>query len=330
MADPLVVLLVLVGAASETAPRASPVASAIREALGEDATVMVEERLEAPSHEAAQELAVRLRASAVAELSWQEGPAAAAARAHVDMYLAADRAWHERDVGFDAADTRAERERALGLFLGALVRAASPEPVARPEPSPPSEPDPPPQAFAPAPPGERRVVPSPPPRSRWTLAPEAAFASSALVGGDATGLGPAIGLDAGRGFLGARASGAVRFGRVPELDASTSLVRLGLGPRARLFTTAGEDVAVTVAVEGLLLHHVVTRSAPAETHSRWVGGALASARVTWKATTWLAPFAALGLETAFGDTPLDLDGRTVATLPVARTTLDLGVSFPLF
>ena len=247
MADPLVVLLVVVGATSAAAPRSSPVAAAIREALGEEATVMVEERSEAPSREAAQELAGRLRASAVAELSWADGEGRAA-RAHVDMFMTADRAWHERDLGFEAGGTRDERERALGLFLGALVRAAAPETQASAAASAPEATGPSPQAFAPAPPRERRAASAPEPRAtRWAVAPEAAFAAAGVVGAEASGVGPGIGLDVGRGAFGARASGALRLGTVSELDATSSLVRLGLGPRARVLATAEEDVTLTVA-----------------------------------------------------------------------------------
>lgn len=328
MADALLVLLVLVASPGTEGPRASPVAAAMREALGPDATVVIEERTATPSHAEAEALATRLRASAVAEVSWTD---ATASRAHLDLYLATDRGWHARDLGFGPSDTAGERERATGLFVGALVKAASvdPEPAKAPPPAPappaPTPPPPPPSPAASAgpPPRDRRAAPT---AVRSGPSVDVAASGAGIVGDAARGLGPAGAIAWAYRAFDARASVAVRFGSIPDLDASTLTVRIGLGPSVRVLETAPDGVAVDLGVQGIALHHVVTRDAPAERRSRWLGGALGTVRASWQVSRWMSPFVSLGAETAFGATPLDLDGRRVATLPVLRTVAELGAT----
>jgi hypothetical protein len=118
----------------------------------------------------------------------------------------------------------------------------------------------------------------------------------------------------------------MRFGPVTEADGSLTTVRVGAGPSFLLVGDRENDAfGLLLSMEGLALNHAVRRQAPAARQERWVGGALASLSASWRASSFLEPYLSLGVEVAFGTTPIVIDGTTTATIPLARLTGDGGV-----
>lgn len=323
MADPTVVLLILVAGASADRTRTAVVGAGVREALGADARVLVEERDRPPSDPEARDLALRLNASAVAELRWLDD---GRSRAMLHVFVAADRGFYDREIAFAPQDIQDERERAVGLLVGAMVRAAArtDEEPTTPLGAPPAT-----SAQPAAAPAERPITAVAPPPALRRFAVDVGATSALAVSGHGSGLGPALGTYVYlTSRIAVRASGAARFGSIEEASASTTTVRLGAGPAIRLIGSGErEPFALHVVMEGIVLNHAVRRESPAAREDRWIGGAYVGVSAAWRAATALEPFVGLGGEIAFGTTPVVIDGATAATIPMARLTADVGLRF---
>jgi opacity protein-like surface antigen len=317
MADPTVVLLILVAGAASEPSRGTSVASGVREALGSETRVLVEERRAAPTDAEAREDAERLAAAAVADVRWIDRQS----RALVHVFVAADRAAYDRDLTFTPADALEERERAVGLLVGAMVRAAAAADV-KPPPRPPEALGVAPAAEQPAP----RAVPAVRDRN---VALELGATSAVPVAGDGRGFGPSLGAQLYvLPSLAIRTTAGARFGPLAGADADTTTLRFGAGLSFRALGRRERDTfALSVSLEGVVLNHAVSRSAPTARQDRWVTGTFASASVGWRLSGTLEPFAAVGIETAFGTTPVVIDRETRATIPLFRVATDLGMRF---
>lgn len=323
MAEPTVVLLILVAGASADRTGTAAVGAGVREALGADARVLLEERGRPPSDPEARELAQRLNASAIAELRWLGD---GRSRAMLHVFVAADQGFYDREIAFAPQDVPEERERAVGLLVGAMVRAAArtDEPQVTPLRAPVATRLPPESASA-----ERPSTAAPPPLAFRRFAADVGATSALAVGGHGSGLGPALGAYVYlTSRIAARASGAARFGSIEEASASTTTIRLGAGPAIRVIGSGDRDpFALDVVMEGVVLNHAVRRESPVAREDRWIGGAYAGVSAAWRAAAALEPFIGLGGEIAFGTTPIVIDGSTAATIPMTRLTGDVGVRF---
>src|SRR5262245_13341097 len=121
MADPQLVLILLVAAANSDAHRATQVAGAAREALGADVAVVLEDRDLEPADDDAIEAALRVHATAVATVRWSD---VGRREAVLRMYVTDDARWYDRKLAFRTSDAPRERERAVGYVLGTMVRAS--------------------------------------------------------------------------------------------------------------------------------------------------------------------------------------------------------------
>jgi hypothetical protein len=324
MPDSATIWLILL---SQTAPEpmhGSIVGAGVRQALGNDARVVVDERAEMPSDEDAALLADREKAVAVAEVRWATDDRS---RAKIHVFLSADRGFYDHEVSFGAGDEVVERERAVGLLVGSMVRAAAEGalPPNPPAPAPPPKPPPPPPPPAPPPPPPRRVVAPPPPRARVLV--DAGASGVVGIGGAGASAGPSahLGVELAHRWV-LRAGSAVRFGAIDGADATTRTVAIAAGGSFVPVTFGRrEDVRLYLEVEGLLLHHAVTRDAPAEEHGRWLGGMNVFVTAGFRLTTSLEAYVAPGLEAALGSTPVVLDGRTVTTIPPLRAAAAAGL-----
>lgn len=332
MADPVVVLLILIAGSSPEREQTQVVASGISDALGSDARILFEEREVAPSDEEARRLGAGITVSAVAELKWLDRKRS---RVNVHVYITADDAFADRELSFGPNDAPEERERAVGLLVGSMVRNAYAAHVDTDVDAPDLDasemPAPAPRTIEtpPKPSDADRAVPRVPSRDasttrRMTIAIDASATGAAPIGGQGSGIGPSIG---GEAFVaerfGVRVSGAARFGTVAQADATTSTLRLGAGPVIRVLgANASSRVDVQIAVEALALNQAVTRANVRQ--DRWQAGAYATVRVGYRIFAGVEPFVGVGGETAFGATPINVDGRTAAVLPELRVTADLG------
>jgi len=318
MADaPLVLLIVMSGTA-----HSAVVGNAVKDALGDRARVLVEERETAPSDDEARALATRLHADAVAELAWSE-------HASLHVFVTADDRFHDREIPFQPSDAEAERERAVGLVIGAMVREAEPAPAPVPAP-PPTVAPPSPQPLPPPTPPPREAPPPPPApaESPRRVAIDIGATSALAIDGAGSGIGPALGVRYwALPILAASLTGAVRFGSVHEANATTTAIRLGAGPSLRVFGAREADpFSVSVTLEGVAIDQRVHREVLDEGHDRWVGGIALGAAAGWRVSPVLQPYVGVGVETLFGTTPVVVDNATVATIMPVRTFADIGVT----
>ncbi|MDB5220035.1 MAG: hypothetical protein JWO86_7962 [Myxococcaceae bacterium] len=317
MADPTIVLLIVVGLTALERPRGSVVSSAVEAGLGASARVLVEERSSIPTDADATSTAERLGIGAVAEITWADPTRS---RAHVHVYLASDLSWYDQDLSFDAADAVEDRERSAGLLVGAMIRARQPERPAQPAPAP--------APIVTAPPfatDEPGVAPTAPLRRR-RFAIEIGGLGMAGVGGEAPGLGPAMRarlvLDRSFSLHGGVALG---FGSLPDAGATMTTTRLALGGRWSFPSLFRSDAVVLgIGLEGLVVHHALTRAAPEASRDRWLGGGHIDVGVDWSLGPTFALYGALGSDVVLGATPITLAGQRVAQLPPVRATAEAG------
>jgi hypothetical protein len=319
MADPTIVLLIVVGLTAVERPRGSVVSSAVEAGLGSTARVLVEERSSTPIDADATAMANRLGIGVVAEMAWTD---ATHARAHLHVYLASDLSWYDQDLSFDSADATEDRERSAGLLVGAMIRARQPEEPAQPPPAPA------PVVSAPAPTADE---PGPTPtasslRNRRRFAIDVGGFGMAGVGGEAPGLGPSM---RARVLLDRPASlhagVAVGFASLPAATATMTTTRLALGGRWRFPSLLRTDtVVVGLGLEAVAVHHAVTRAAPEASRDRWLGGGHLDIGVDWSLGRAFELYGTVGSDVVLGATPITLAGQLVAEIPQVRAIAEIG------
>ncbi len=316
MADPALVLLILIAAREGEHTRGSVVGSGLREALGEDVRLLVEER-EVPRSDAdARELGERLHASAVAELAWSDRTRS---RARLHVFVSADKTFYDRELTFAPGDDPGERERAVGFLLGAMVRAVEREQSeARTEERPLQDPE-----------RKRSEAPVAPTQAEapGRLAIDLGVTSALSVSGAGTGAGPAAAAQvrASR-FVSARVSGAARFGAIAAAEATITTLRFGAGAAASaVVPREGQPLSLQIGLEAIAVNLAVHRERPSATRDRWVPGIYATILAGFRLTARFEPYVGLSAEAIFGTTPIVVDERTLATIPVLRAGADAGV-----
>jgi hypothetical protein len=317
MADPALILLILIGASAGERPHGATMSAAISDALGRDARVLVEERDSDPTDAEAASLADAMRGSVVAEVSWTDERHA---QAHVHVYLALDRSWYDRDIAFEPADALDERERAIGFMVGAMIRATESSVLAVParpvvvasEPSRPASLTPPP------------VVP-PPREEPSRFAVDVAGMIMTGIAGVSGGLGPSLRAHVAiNDAFSVHVGGALAFGSIPDAGARMATTRLIGGGRWRWLTVA-RDLSFDVGLDALVVHHAVRRSSPVASRDRWMMGAHTDVGVGWRATTALEPFVTMGVDGVLGTTPITVAGARTAEIPPFRAVGELGL-----
>jgi hypothetical protein len=323
MADPTLVLLVVIGATGADRPHGSNVSAAVVDALGRDARVLVEERADDPSDAEAAALADAIRGSAVAEIAWGD---ASHSRARLHVYLAGDRNWYDREVAFEPDDGPEERERAIGFVVGTMIRETQgmvlpAPPRAAPVISAPAQQSPPVATSA-------AEVATPP------LAREDARRFGADIGalvttgieGVAPGLGPSL---RGRVFisdvLSIHAGASLGFGSIEAADARLTTTRIVAGARVRWLTVA-RALSFDLGLDALAVNHAVHRAEPFAYRDRWLAGAHTDVGLAWRASALLEPFATAGVDVVLGKTPISVAGSRLAAIPPLRMVFELGVT----
>jgi hypothetical protein len=327
MADPTIVLLIIVGLTAADRPRGSVVSTAVGSGLATDARILVEERTSAPTDGEAATTGERLGGSAIAEVSWADG---AHGRARLRVYLASDRAWYDQELTFDALDAPEDRERSIGLLVGAMIRARQGEAGAA-------------EAPAVAPPPPSAPIPEPAvarsPAVAEQAAPMAAHAARLRrvgfdigglgmvgIGGEAPGLGPSVRARfVLNRALSVHGGAALGFGSLRNAGADLTTTRLGLGVRCRFARLANGSVGLDTGLDGLVVHHVVRRTAPEASRDRWLTGGHVDLGAALTLAPALEAFVTVGMDVVAGATPITLAGERVAELPPMRGTLEAGV-----
>lgn len=318
-----VVVVVIVAAGELGTPSSNAMIAATRDALGNDAVVLVEP-VQSPSDENAAGVAPGVNASAIATVTW---PGADHARVQIHVRLVAEKRWIDRDLVFASSEPLPERGRAAGLTIASIVSAAAtaPPPLSAPSDVPKTLPS---TADAARPP-PRVTVALPLARSSPRFAVDAVAAGSLGIAGPAGGLGADLGarLTIPERVV-FRSSVGVRYGSVAAAAATSSLVRLAGGAGVPVWQR--DDVTVSLQLGVVALRHTLTRAATrgsTETKSRWIGGADAIVDFEWRVAGRVALVADGGLELALGETRIVVGDDLVATIPRLRAVFAVGLRF---
>lgn len=336
MSEPLV-LVILLGSSPD--PTTDGMMAAARRALGPDAVVLADTSPAATDSEALA-IGARVRARAVARVSWADG----SARLHV--HVAPSNEWADDELTFLPQDVPSERGRTVGYTLATMVQrlereqARENEPGGANEPTgrgalPAAAPSAPPSesvARATAAPPERDAtidVPRERPPSPSSHAPSLdviAFGTGAL-GGGATSAGGAGGVRWWpASSFGLRAALGARAGSIVEANATTTTLFAAAGPGYRV--PIGRALELGARADFVVLQHAATRRQLVETtHARWLTAVDLMIEGGWSLGPHAGLIAAVGAEIAFGTTSVSIAGVPVADIPPARGIAELGVRF---
>jgi hypothetical protein len=300
MANPAIVVI-LVATADVQDPTTIALTRVVREALGPDATVVVQEVGSIPKPDDATALGKKLHADAVASVTWTSDDRR---RAHVRVVIVADGNALDRDLDFAIGDVDVERGRTIGLTIVAMV------PEKKPEPEPAVAP--PPLLPPPAPVTPTPIVEQPlPPR-----------AEAPRFGLDAFGLGASGPLSAGGGlggrFLVVRVAAALRSGRIGDATLRAIDLTAGIAPQL-----VDGRISLGARVElGATQQSVTMRG---EEKSRFVSFGRVLGETAWWPSPGVGFGLAAGVEIAFGETRVLVEDTAVGSIPRARFLLELSV-----
>lgn len=326
-------ILVFLDAQDVGTPLPQALARAAEQALGTGATVVIRPIPAATSERELLEAGRAEKATAVARLTWSDGRRS---RAELTLQvLAGDRRGTET-LSFEPSDPLAERGRALGLVLAAMVAPdrfrgaearAAPSPLAKPAPS---------DAAAPAPGLAATVATSDaraadaPSSGRWFL--DAAVQGGIAVGGAGSGIGGTIGLgQRTSGRLGWRVGARARFGEIAAAQASSlsAGVSAGLAVTVRRAAMAGERFELDLRLEALLLYETLSHFSSDDAAAVRKGRLIPGAGLDVEARYILGPGAALvlgaGPEVAFGRTDVVVHEMMVSELVPLRVSVHGGL-----
>jgi hypothetical protein len=314
-------ILVLVDAHDAATPLPGALARAAEEALGAGVSVSLRTVDQSPSSTTALAEAIRAeRATAAARIIWTDERRT---EARLEVVGAEGGPTRTSTIAFADSDPLAERGRALGLVLAALVapekqarleRDTAAREVAAPPPT---------LVAAPPPAGS----PAPPPR----FALDAAVAGGVALAGSGSGVGGAIGVRwyAGRRF-GLRAGAQARFGEVDQAQATAVEAAAAAGVVLAVLPPADDRrLGVAVRFDALLLYQSLSHLSaddPEPVH-RWrlLPGAAALIEAQWAVSPTLALLAGAGPEIAFGTTDVFVHLQKVAELAPFRVIVQGGL-----
>ena len=336
MADPFVVLVFIAAERAEDAA-VRAIGPALRKSLANGAVVLVEERATLPTDAEARAFGANVHAEAIVEIEWD---AVATERVRIHLFRSDYARWIDRSMAFSDADKPAERGRSIGLAASSTLTKTREEVAASegpldPEPhAAPASPLVDPSGEAPTLPS-RPAPPAPPVAVTTLRAPatpprDAPRASLALGARGGVGLGgpsfSARWYPLARVGIGATAS--TSFGSVPAFGARASTSDLGGGAFVPLLGGPTHRYELGVSVDLLAVERSLTEEGLAGevTRSRWVLGARAEVSGVVFVSSTLGPTLGVSLDSAFAPIDVRRGQRVVATLPVARATLFLGVA----
>jgi hypothetical protein len=311
-------ILVFVDAHDAATPLPGALARAAEQALGSGARVSIR-KLDRPSPVAGLTASGRAEhAAAVARIVWTDERRN---EARLEVAGADGGPIRASTIAFADSDPLAERGRALGLILAALV---APENQARLERAAPAR-----EVTAPTPTVVASAPPPPAPPRRFAL--DAAAEGGLALAGAGSGVGGALGLRwyAGR-RLGLRAGVQARFGEVASAQAAASDVAAAAGLMLSVIPPSDERrFGLTVRADALLLYqslsHLSQDDAAPVRSGRVLPGADALVEGQWAVSPTLALLLGAGAEIAFGTTDVIVHLRKVAELAPFRLVVQGGL-----
>jgi hypothetical protein len=311
------VILVFVDAHDAATPLPGALARAAQEALGSDVSVAIRDVANDLPPVALVDAGRAAHATAVARIIWADERRL---EARLDVVTVDGGQIRNSTISFDASDPLAERGRAIGLVLAALL---APEKQARLE----SEKHP----SVDVTPVAAVAAVSPPAQATRQLALDAAAQGGFAVGGDGSGAGGAIGLRwQRRSRIGLRVGVQGRLGEVPSAQATVTDVAAAAGLVLYVVPPADErHFALAVRVDALLLYEVLSHLSSDDVDSVRGWHLLPGASFLVEGQLAISPTLALvlaaGPEVAFGRTDVFVHQRKVAELAPFRVVVAGGL-----
>jgi hypothetical protein len=312
----LLVFLVFVASADRGDEVTTSLAAALTQALGPDASVVLDVyRGPPPTDMALAQAAHERRAGAVARISWSDPDHT---RVAADLFVTARGDLLHRELTFTAHDSPAERGRAVGLVLAALLRGARGPEARGPDPaSPPSS------AAVAAAVDHKEVAGGP-------HAIEGFGHLAVALGGAGTGLGGGLAARIyGTNGWGARLGLHARGGSVAEAQATSLSVALALGGLRTLRDGGGPGWDLAARADLLLLYEAITHFSDDDPspvrQGRFLPGAAALLEAQWRWAPGACLHLGLGLEAAFGATRIVVRGSEVTTVVPVRSVFEAGL-----
>jgi hypothetical protein len=153
------------------------------------------------------------------------------------------------------------------------------------------------------------------------------------IGGNALGLGPAIGARAYiLGPLALHGVATARFGAIDAASASAATIGVGGGAsfRALRLTGKGLNLEAGLRVDVLAMQIALAQDVGSTSvrRSRWLTAVDLLAEVALPLQSHFALIAAAGAEIAAGPTTVTVGGAPVDDIPMGRVVAELGVRIP--
>jgi hypothetical protein len=310
------VILVFVDAHDAATPLPGALARAAEEALGSDASVSIRNLANNLPPAALVDAGRAEHATAVARVTWTDERRL---EARLDVVAVGGGPARNSTITFDASDPLAERGRAIGLVLAALL---APEKQAHLE----REKDA--RAVAAAAEVARTPPPAPPARR---LALDAGAEGGFAIGGGGTGAGGAIGLRWQHGSrFGLRIGVRGRFGEVRNAEATVTDLAAAAGLIAFMVPPADERrFALALRADVLLLYELLSHLSPDDVEAVRRGHLLPGASVLVEGQLAISPTVAVllaaGPEVAFGRTDVFVHQEKVADVAPFRLVVEGGL-----
>jgi hypothetical protein len=311
------VILVFVDAHDAATPLPGALAHAAEEALGSDVSVSIRNLASDLPPAALVDAGRAAHATAVARITWTDERRL---EARLDVVPVGGAPPRNSTITFDASDPLAERGRAIGLVLAALL---APEKQARLE----SEKD----ARAVAPPAAMVARNPPPAPSVRQLALDATADAGIALTGTGSSVGGAVGLRWQPGpRIGLRFGLQGRFGEIH--DAQATVTDLAAAAGLIVFVRPPADArrfAVALRLDALLLYELLTHLSSDDPEAVRAGHLLPGASFFVEGQLAISPTVALllaaGPEVAFGRTDVFVHQEKVADLAPFRLVVEGGL-----
>jgi hypothetical protein len=311
------VILVFVDAHDAATPLPAALARAAEEALGSDAAVSIRTLQDDPPAAALVETGRAEHATAVARITWTD---AQRSQARLDVASTDGGPARNSTIAFTASDPLAERGRAIGLVLAALL---APENRARLERAKTA-------LTVAAPPAVVASVPAPPAPARH-FALDAAAEGGFAIGGVASRAGGTLGLRWQPGArVGLRVGAQARFGEVSVAEATATELAATAGLVLFVIPPADERrFALALRADALLIYELLSHLSPDDAEAVRGGHLLPGADVLVEGQLAVSPTLALvvggGAEVAFGRTDVFVHQEKVAEIAPFRLVLTGGL-----
>jgi hypothetical protein len=316
------VLLFLVAPGDSDAPVTLAMRHAAIQVLGPATAIVIREAPATLSDGAAVAQGDALHAVVIVRLAWTS---TTYLRAQVRLHLAAHAGWTTRDVAFDPRDAPAERGRALGYSVAAVVAGDTPLPAASIDETPRTT-----AVLATGRAPEPRSVevglvtltaPARDPLQRFLFLDAAGTVSSGLGG---NGGQVRLGLSFKRRLRLMLGSGA-RVGTVTVAQASSTNLYLTAGAAVDLLRFW--RIALACRAEALMVRESLSHfsNVTAVKRARWLPGVRPQLEVSFWPTRLAAIIASAGGELTAGYTDVYVHGAKVAMIPASRLIAEVGL-----